>query len=281
MTKTFYYPLAAFLALALLFPLSIAFAEDGTTGGTDTTNTATDGTSVSPTGKPEPRPLPTNAQKKERVQNQKAHMLDKREDVMDKREDVRDHMEDVRDKREDVRDAMHNGGVMDKREDVRDRMEDIRDKREDVRDTLEDRREKLKERGLTNASDRIVLNLKRFIAILEAGANRMTGIIERIESHMEKLGEDVDTTEAERHIEEAKESLRAVYVKIGDIKGEAEAVTPDTARDTYQKVKELLREAREDLKNAAQSIRNAVKALKEAAKSTNESTTDTSSETGA
>lgn len=162
---------------------------------------------------------------------------------------------------------------------VRNHPQNVHERIQTFSSTTKERREELRERGIDNASDRIIANLKRFIAVIEAGADRLTTIIERIESRMIKLEErGVDTSVAESHLDDAKESLRAVFVKIGDIKGEVESATSDNAREVLQKIRELLRAAKDDLKSAGTSIREAVQALKDAAGEAHGASTDTESD---
>lgn len=238
MTKTITYSTVTLLAFALLFSATAAYAEDET----DTT-TNDSGTEVSDE-RTKPRPLP--GVRAIRADNATATPA------------VRDRAATTT-----VRDALQN----------------VRDRVQTFSSTTAERREALREQGIDNASDRIIANLKRFVAVIEAAADRLTTIIERIESRMAKLAEaGVDTSTAQTHLDNAKESLRAVYVKIGDIKGEVDAATSDTARETLENIRELLREAKDDLKNASQSIRQAVQALKDAAGDVRDTSTDNSTD---
>lgn len=166
-------------------------------------------------------------------------------------EERRDTMEDKREEKQETR---------------KENIEVRQETRAEVRTAIEARRDALKARGLENATDRIAHNIKRYLALLEAGAERLTGLVARIEARAEVLAEaGADVSNVRVHVAAAETAIASVYIKIDDIKGEAEAVTPDTARDVFQKIRASLSDAKGLLKDAAGSVRAAVTALKEAA----------------
>ena len=146
-----------------------------------------------------------------------------------------------------------------RREKVREeRMENIETRQEmrvEASANVEARRAELKARGIENAQERIAHNLKRFMSLLEAGAERLEGIIVRIEARAEVLAEaGADTSEVSAHIAVAETAIADMYIKLGDIKGEAAAVTADNAREVFQKIRAELIEAKELLQDAGASV---------------------------
>lgn len=149
-----------------------------------------------------------------------------------------------------------------------DAQEARQENRAEIKTDIEARRDALKAKGLENATQRISFNIKRYVSLIETGADRLTRLIERIESRMATLKEHgADVSEVQVHIDVASATLVSVQANIDSIKAQVDAITVDTAKESFQAIRSTLSDTRDLLKEAAQSVRDAVQALKDAAAS--------------
>jgi hypothetical protein len=249
MTRTINYSLVVLTALALLAFAGVAYADDSATSNDDT------------------RPYVHTEEEREA---QKAEAEARREETKDaleqKREEAKNALEQ---KREEAKDAME-----ERREEAKDAAELFR---ENTKSRIEERRDALQAAGIENATERISINMKRFLSIIETGVGRIEGITARIESRMAILEtEGVDTSLAASHLVEAKASLATLSLKLADIRTTIDGITPETARETFASIRSLMQEAKDLLHEAAQSVREAVEALKDAVKEDGDDSDSTS-----
>lgn len=142
-----------------------------------------------------------------------------------------------------------------------------REERTQERNTLREERQAITATARENAIARIQLNLKRYVAVLEAAIHRFETLADRIQSRADKMKEDgIDVSEAEGYLADADVALEAAAADLASIRDMADAdvdVTDETTPATvFGEVRELLQSAREHLREAHQALKNAVQSLR-------------------
>lgn len=146
--------------------------------------------------------------------------------------------------------------------------------REEVEHTRQEYRAQLESRF----QDRI-FNLSRNISNrLQATVNRFENISNRLDTRIVKLkNSGIDTSSAEAKLGEARNSLDDARSKLGSLPSIQQALTSDTPRESFQKVRAIYVTTRDLLKNTHTLLSETVILLKNAP---TQSTTDTNTNVG-
>jgi hypothetical protein len=149
------------------------------------------------------------------------------------------------------------------------RQEKLEERKENIASTTA-ARQKVQEERRAALSERVqerITNLAANVSNrIEAAIRRMENVIGRIESRTEKLSErGVDTTVAEGHIRDAKQTLEEAKSLIADIDRAVANVTgSENPREAWAETKTIFVDAKAALLSVHESLRAAIDALKTA-----------------
>lgn len=161
------------------------------------------------------------------------------------------------------------------REKIDNLQERIQDKRETIQETIDAKRAQLasstKERrdeARDRAKERILMIAGKIAERLQAAVDRYNGMVERIESHIDKLKDrGVNTTEMEAklavavdEISDAQDSVDALIVAL-----ETSVDDDATVKENFARVRDLIKETTEQLKEAHRALVEVIVSLKASA----------------